>query len=50
VREDTGNYRMQYYALYEVLKELSCEEAEAIVLSLASQQLEISNQILQELI
>jgi hypothetical protein len=50
VREDTGKYRMQYYALYEVLKELSSEEAEAIVLSLASQHPEISNQILQKLI
>jgi len=50
VREDTGNYRMQYYTLYEVLEELSSEEAEAIVLNLASQQPEISNQILQKLI
>jgi hypothetical protein len=50
VRADNGNYRMQYYALYEVLKELSSEEAEAIVLSLASQHPEIINQILQKLI
>ncbi|WP_395652674.1 hypothetical protein [Brevundimonas sp.] len=50
VRADNGSYRMQYYPLYEVLKELSGEEAEAIALSLAAQQPEISNQILAELI
>ena len=50
VRMDNGNYRMQYYGLYEVLKELSGDEAEAIVLNLAMQQPEISNQILQKLI
>jgi hypothetical protein len=50
VRMDNGNYRMQYYGLHEVLKELSGEEAELIVLNLAMQQPEISNQILAELI
>ena len=50
VRADNGNYRMQYYGFYEVLKELSGDEAEAIVLNLAMQQPEISNQILQKLI
>jgi hypothetical protein len=50
VRADNGNYRMQYYQMYEVLKELSGEESEAIILHLAMQQPEISNQILQELI
>jgi hypothetical protein len=47
---DTGNYRMQYYTLHEVLKELSGEESELIVLNLAMQQPEISNQILEKLI
>lgn len=50
VRMDNGNYRMQYYPLYEVLKELSGEESELIVLNLAMQQPEISNRILAELI
>ena len=50
VREDTGNYRMQYYPLIEVLKELSSDESEAIIRNLAMQQEEISQLILQELI
>jgi hypothetical protein len=50
VRMDNGNFRMQYYPLYEVLKELSGEESEMIVLNLAMQQPEISNQILEKLI
>lgn len=50
VRMDNGNYRMQYYPLYKVLKELSGEESELIVLNLAMQQPEISNQILEQLI
>jgi len=50
VREDTGNYRMQYYPLIEVLKELSSDETEAIIRNLAMQREEISQIVMQELI
>jgi len=50
VREDTGNYRMQYYPLIEVLKELSSDETEAIIRNLAMQREEISQLVMQELI
>jgi len=50
VREDTGNYRMQYYPLIEVLKELSIDETEAIIRNLAMQREEISQLVIQELI
>ena len=50
VREDTGNYRMQYYPLIEVLKDLSIDETEAIIRNLAMQREEISQLVMQELI
>jgi hypothetical protein len=50
VREDTGNYRMQYYPLIEVLEELSIDETEAIIRNLAMQREEISQIVMQELI
>ena len=50
VREDTGNYRMQYYPLIEVLKELSSDETEAIIRNLAMQREEIIQLILEKLI
>jgi len=50
VREDTGNYRMQYYPLIEVLKDLSIDETEAIIRNLSMQREEISQLILQKLI
>ena len=50
VREDTGDYRIQYYSLIEVLRELSSDETEAIIRNLAMQREEISQLVMQELI